>query len=951
MQRNLVIKYSQLILQTSIDVLKKKDEEAPCKFAIIGLGSIAKGDATPYSDLEYAIIVEKESEYFERLAIDSYFRIGNLGESPLKSFDIDELKTNSELSKLAMSTVTGYRIDGITTNSGNIPTGNGKEGGLCLILTVEQLMKLYKTEAEKPIDELADKSDMLSSTIVLLSNDEDQGTSQLYTQFTTARASYEKCGEKKQTVEKKRFKMFASDMEKYVFLPEFVKFQPPDNLNVKVKEKIFRYPTLLANNMKMCLGLSCCNSWDIYSELQQQGLLSPDIHQYLNIILALSIYIRTSAYLMMQSQSDFVQIDQYYKGSQELSYAVPAHLVVLMGCLLIPIKQSVKYKMALLTASTDGKEHCRASSLLGNIEVPKNDFWVKAEVFYFTGQYFSAKTEISKAFGKPVDSISCSSCCEILNSSTSSQLDSPKETFKKRIELCAYLLYYTQNYKYALEYFQHFLSEQKQQGLWKLLAAHCHKEIGEYRAAKQLIKEVDGHLTLSSADNHAVETETHHRDASDTYTNFGSVYMALSEYEKAKVYFTKALKATTSVYGDIDHPNIAANLSDIGSAHCSLGNYTQALEYANKALAVNEAFYGKGVSNTDVAKSYAQIGRTYSGLGDHRLALEYFMKAIDMLKAVNEVPTHASIAGVYNDVGRTYCHLGNYELALEYYQKSLDLKQRMWGRNTSHVSIAISHNCIGMLHQMQRKFKTALESCTKALNMRKDLFGEDTNHTDVATSYNNLGSLYRSLRDYKQSLEYHKKALAMRKAVYGEDACHIDIAASYNNIGCVCYDLTNYTQALEYHFKALVILKKVYREGSNHANIAETYNNLGAAYSFLGDYKLAIAYFMKAITMWRAVYGENSYHRDFPITHSSIGAACYALGDYRSAIEYHKKALHAYKQANSEISCARISIEYKNIALAYHSLGDYKSALEYYTMTFEHTMNTMKKLIHDIGRK
>ena len=85
------IKFSQKIIECSYQLVKQRGYQAPCKFLAIALGSVAKGEATPYSDLEYAFIVEENDGYFEKLAVDTYFRIGNLGESPLKGFDIEDL--------------------------------------------------------------------------------------------------------------------------------------------------------------------------------------------------------------------------------------------------------------------------------------------------------------------------------------------------------------------------------------------------------------------------------------------------------------------------------------------------------------------------------------------------------------------------------------------------------------------------------------------------------------------------------------------------------------------------------------------------------------------------------------------------------------------------------------------------------------------------------------------
>ena len=80
------------IVGSSVEVLSKFGFSPLFSFAVIGLGSVARGEATPYSDMEYAFIVDStETDYFTWLAMDTYFRINNLGETEMKRFDIAQL--------------------------------------------------------------------------------------------------------------------------------------------------------------------------------------------------------------------------------------------------------------------------------------------------------------------------------------------------------------------------------------------------------------------------------------------------------------------------------------------------------------------------------------------------------------------------------------------------------------------------------------------------------------------------------------------------------------------------------------------------------------------------------------------------------------------------------------------------------------------------------------------
>ena len=489
--------FSRSIIKSCVDTLECIDISAPCNFAVIGLGSIAKGEATPYSDLEYGFIVEQESQYFQKLAVESYFRIGNLGETPLYYFVIGELEVNKIINY--ENTKVGFRIDGITSRGGNIPTGNGINRDKKLTLTVEGFMKLYKEAAEEPFCGLADKSDLLSSTVLIYTNEGQ--TSQLYESFLEAQRTYRHNEvANNSAVSKKRYDLFVSDIESFSFLPEFTNFDPPQNIDIQVKPDVFRYPTLLANNVKMCLGIESCSSWDTYSALLQHDILSPENYRYMNIVLALSIYLRTSAYLHEQSQTASITLKPDLGGTQKSHYKVSHDLFIILGCLLIPIKRSIKAFLLQHTTNEISLEHF-VVSLSQSIEIAQEDLLPKVEVYYFCGQYKAALKHFGKLFGVNITKISFATLAEkirqyyealdtpqkpvIYNSSRSTGLQN------KLLELYSYLLYYTGNYKQAVDCFSWLIdTQQHQKRLWKLLMAHCQQERINFKAARQLLDEV-----------------------------------------------------------------------------------------------------------------------------------------------------------------------------------------------------------------------------------------------------------------------------------------------------------------------------------------------------------------------------------------------------------------------------------------------------------------------------
>ena len=72
-------KVGEKIIRESVNMI---NTPPPCDFDAVAIGSIARGEATPYSDLEYLFLVDRQTDevirYFELLAVTSYFVIGNI---------------------------------------------------------------------------------------------------------------------------------------------------------------------------------------------------------------------------------------------------------------------------------------------------------------------------------------------------------------------------------------------------------------------------------------------------------------------------------------------------------------------------------------------------------------------------------------------------------------------------------------------------------------------------------------------------------------------------------------------------------------------------------------------------------------------------------------------------------------------------------------------------------
>ena len=132
---------------------------SPCRFALIGLGSLARNETTPYSNFEHIIVLEENCqlkpdyenvlEYFRWFSVIFQIIIINLKETIVPSVDIESFKTTEKGKSKCWFydgiTTRGISFDGMMPHACKFPLGQH-------VLFDET--KKYETELIKPVDEM-----------------------------------------------------------------------------------------------------------------------------------------------------------------------------------------------------------------------------------------------------------------------------------------------------------------------------------------------------------------------------------------------------------------------------------------------------------------------------------------------------------------------------------------------------------------------------------------------------------------------------------------------------------------------------------------------------------------------------------------------------------------------------------------------------------------------------
>jgi len=277
----------------------------PCDYAVISFGSLAKQSATPYSDIEFGILLQEGKDTSENI---SYFRnlsyllamgVTNLGQT---SIPFDLLKQSSDGLGINLDDILtpGFQFD----LGGKTPIGR-KDRAYELIQTPKEMAK-YLSDAYFKVDKLL--------PVEVASFDYLAGDKALVEQYATVVKSFfgAQISAERYQHQDRALKILSEgceelqcDLEKYA-----VRLDGDDGKPYHVKQEIYRLPDRLIDGLALYFGIFDGSLVQKIDKLSEKNVINKEGVQNLKIIAAISCEIRLRIYLSKNGQSDVLPILQ-----------------------------------------------------------------------------------------------------------------------------------------------------------------------------------------------------------------------------------------------------------------------------------------------------------------------------------------------------------------------------------------------------------------------------------------------------------------------------------------------------------------------------------------------------------------------------------------------------------------------------------------------------------------
>ncbi|XP_078671124.1 uncharacterized protein LOC144911178 [Branchiostoma floridae x Branchiostoma belcheri] len=925
----------------------------PCnyKYALIGLGSQATGLVTPYSDLEFAILVEHQSEeclvYFRKLTHYLHLKVVNLGETILPALGIQSLNdfySKNPEGNWYYDSVTprGFAFDGAMPKASKTPLG--QQGSVVgkpseLICTPENMASKLQTDVTMYLKERYHLATILRNPSFMVG---DQDLVDRYMEITEKILKADGGKMLLQLAQETVKENIQSRSDKENMLARMV----------DVKKELYRFPAVALDCLALSSAIMPTTVWRTIEEMENQQVISPNNAHHLTVLTSISAELRLRTYMANGGQRENLSAmtgvetvlsgrDQISKEEQTMSLKRVFHLpnekqIFRYYLTAVPLRR------ALSTWSCNKPVRDSLPDLYNNSSRAR-------------GKMYFELCKYDKAI----------SCYEesLKKSESSHELD--RITLLSNLGDAWYRMGNCQRaiccIEEAMQMHRNFLSQNAVQPISASGAARMKEgmagslnilaeawvRLGDNRKAVEYAQQAL-HTYKSAYGESAA-----HPGIALSLNILGTALENLCEYRRALLYMEQALQIHKCYYGqNRAHRNIANALNNLGKVWGNLGDHRKAVEYEEQSLQMKLSYYGQTTAHPDIVLSLKNTGVSWLTLDDPKKAMSYFKQALQMsrnMHGLTDSEAHPDIAWYLNHLGIAYEKLGEYQQAITNHEQALTMYRSTYGRGTAHPDIASTFNYLGLVWDSVGDPRKAVSYHEKALQMKISIYDKGKPHSDIAMSLTNLGQVLSKLGDHRRAICYHEQALQIDKHIHGQSTVHPDIALSLSNLGQAWNGLGDNRRAISFLDQALKMYRSIHRLDTAHHDVANVLNNLGGAWSGLGDCRQAITYYEQALQITRSIHGQNKAHPNIATLLEHLGGAWHSLGDHRKAIDYFEKALQVNRSLYGPVHPYIVSI-LCNLGALWYNLCDYIKSISYCeeSLQMHKALNGERAATHDM---
>ena len=901
LQNKITLDYTNIMAKLADDC-RKIMGKVPCKFAIIGMGSLARKEITPFSDFEHVIVFDTQFNgqneeilnYFRWYSVIFQIILIHLGETVIPSV---LNYTNSKFGSWFFDDITksGVSFDGTFPWASKYPLGRqqlteDKDWKTELIKSVPDMLKyLNSKESLKNGYHLGD----ILTKICYVYGDES-----LFAEFQSGVNNI--LQSQNEDLRNEVLKQIIDDLENFSIRTVLLKIT--DKGNYHVKKDVYRVTTLFIAALGRLNKIATFSCFDIIRQLAETCVISNYTKHNLMYAIAIACEIRLRWYMINKKQKDDINcIDATTKFLEIIGERSAISYLQIAYTLQCDISKRLDLK----------KGHFYSHPDLLNISI-----YLSFQKNKHAKQYFNA----FKINQKEQRLLDFDTCLKMLT--TKQTTDSNKQTelsnkptteyvFYQKLYSMGKILYEMKKFIDAKEYLERALKIKQQMskdvGTDKEVAYTYH-EIG--RCLIQMNRLTDARTCLEKALKIKKQISCDvagDREVATTLAEIGRCLNRMNKLTDAKDYCQRALTILRRASNNIDTDReVAYILRELGRCLNQMNKLTDARKYLEKALEIKQRTSKDVTTDTQIAITLAEIGRCLIAMNKLTDAKNYFERVLDIKKRKSsDVTTDREVAYTLHDLGRCLIKMNKLTDARTYLERALEIEQLVSSDVAIDREVAITLAEIGRCLMQMNKLTDAKNYFERALKNKQRASSNIAIDREVAYTLHDLGQCLHQMNKLTDAKDYLERALEIKQRTSSDVSIDREVAHTLQEIGQCLIAMDKLTDAKDYLERALEIKQNSSIDVATDRKVAVTLCYIGRCLIKMNQFADAKGYLERALTIDQQTSGNVATDREVAIILAEIGRCLMQMNKLTDAKNYFERALQIKQSASSNIAIDR----------------------------------------------
>ena len=891
-----------VIMQTLARFCEEVMGKPPCRFALVGMGSLARREITPFSDFENIILLDNavpKSEFYENTL--NYFRwfsvifqivLINIQETIVPSVAI------VSLSDWFFDGITprGISFDGMMPYACKFPLGrqehtDKKPWQTELIKPVGEMLKYLSTEEN--MKNGYHLSDILTKTCFVykdkhIFDDFEKGIGEIIEKESESVLE----DVKKQVVD---------DLESFATRFSLSKLKPNEQFNIK--RIVYRSTTLFISASGRISNIPASSCFDIITELHSRNVISDYAKHKLMYAVAVACEVRLRWYMKSNKQCDIIDSAQV--------------LVDLVGKKSINSYFQIAYALQCdITKRLNLKRvHFYSTPLLVNLSL----------AYCFGDQHQSIDLTHAKQQANPSKRLNnFDTCLKDLENQT---IQNVNET------VSASSLYERSNH---LNKF----------GTHLFLMGCFDDAIECYQKSTQLIQQND----LQNNEENRLMDKTQiqlQKQVSKNYRGIGRCYVCLYKYAEAETNFNKSMKVLKSLppYENTDC-EYATALSLHGTCFEWMEKCVDAKQILENSLQILEKISPNVDCDCDVAFTLQSLGCCLMKMGKFGEAKRCLDKSLQIKRRISsDVDSDRGVAVTLHELGCCLMKMDKYDEAKRSFDKSLHIKKRISSDVDSDRDVAVTFHELGRCLMKMDKYDEAKRCLDRSLQIQEQISSDVDSDHDVAATLVELGRCLMKMKKYDEAKSCLDRSLQIQERMSSALDFDCSVAVTFDELGRCLMKMGKYDEANCYLDRSLQIKERISSEVDSDRGVAVTLYEIGRLLMKMGKYDEAKRSFDRSLQIQERISSDVDSDHNVAVVLYELGRCLMQMKKYDEAKSCFDRSLQIQERISSDVECDRsVAVILYELGRCLMKMGKYDEAKR----SFDRSLQIQERISSDI---